>query len=142
MVHGKYSQRDYELRRCDVCRFAFIADPWTDFERIYDDRYYDGHGADPLVDYRFELSEPERTIRRYEWHGVTRLVERLLGGLDGVRGSISAAATAASSATCSSDTGATACGFEEGSIATAARGSASRSCQRTRWASRARASTW
>jgi hypothetical protein len=55
-VHGTYSGRDYELRRCDVCRFAFIADPWTDFGQIYDERYYDGRGADPLVDYRFELS--------------------------------------------------------------------------------------
>ena len=81
-VSGKYSARDYELRRCDVCGFAFIADPWTDFERIYDDRYYDGRGADPLVDYRFELTEPDRTIRQYEWRGVTRLVEHLLGKSD------------------------------------------------------------
>ena len=84
-VRGDYSRRDYEVRRCDVCGFAFIADPWTDFERIYDDRYYAGQGADPLVDYHFELAEPDRTIRQYEWRGVTRLVERMLGGLDGVR---------------------------------------------------------
>ena len=71
-VHGNYSGRDYELRRCDGCGFAFIADPWTEFDRIYDERYYGGRGADPLVDYGFELAEPGRTIRGYEWRGVTQ----------------------------------------------------------------------
>jgi SAM-dependent methyltransferase len=105
-----------------VCHFAFIADPWTDFERIYDDRYYDGHGADPLVDYRFELSEPERTIRRYEWQGVTRLVERLLGGLDGVRWLDFGCGNGGLVRYAREHTNAEACGFEEGSIAAAARG--------------------
>ena len=120
-MHGNYSRRDYELRRCDVCHFAFIADPWTDFERIYDDRYYDGQGADPMVDYRFELSEPERTIRRYEWHGVTRLVERLLGGLQDVRWLDFGCGNGGLVRYALEHTGAQACGFEEGSIAAAAR---------------------
>ena len=84
-VHGDYSGRDYELRRCGHCRYAFIANPWTEFDRIYDDRYYSGRGADPLVDYRFELDEPGRTIRQYEWRGITSRVERLLGTLNDVR---------------------------------------------------------
>ena len=120
-VRGNYSRRDYELRRCDVCHFAFIADPWTDFERIYDDRYYNGHGADPLVDYGFELSEPERTIRRYEWHGVTQLVERLLGGLDGVRWLDFGCGNGGLVRYVLERTGAEACGFEEGSITGPAR---------------------
>ncbi|MBV9336491.1 MAG: class I SAM-dependent methyltransferase [Solirubrobacterales bacterium] len=120
-IHGNYSGRDYELRRCEVCNFAFIADPWTEFERIYDDRYYDGHGADPLVDYRFELSEPARTIRRYEWRGVTHLVERLLGGLDGVRWLDFGCGNGGLVRYVLEHTNAKACGFEEGSIATAAR---------------------
>jgi hypothetical protein len=37
-VHGTYSDRDYSLRRCRTCRFAFVANPWTDFGSIYDDR--------------------------------------------------------------------------------------------------------
>jgi SAM-dependent methyltransferase len=84
-VHGTYSDHDYELRRCQRCRFAFIADPWTEFELIYDDRYYAGAGADPLVDYQFELSHPRRTVRQYEWRGIVEVVRRLLGGLDAVR---------------------------------------------------------
>ena len=120
-VHGSYSGRDYELRRCEACHFAFVADPWTDFERIYDDRYYDGNGADPLVDYRFELSEPERTIRRYEWHGVTRLVEGLVGGLDGVRWLDFGCGNGGLVRYVRENTNAQAWGFEEGSIAAVAR---------------------
>jgi SAM-dependent methyltransferase len=121
-VHGTYSGRDYELRRCDVCRFAFIANPWTDFGQIYDERYYDGRGADPLVDYRFELSEPERTIRRYEWRGVTQLVARLLGRLDGVRWLDFGCGNGGLVRYVLEHSSADACGFEEGSIAAAARG--------------------
>ncbi len=120
-MHGGYSGRDYELRRCDVCGFAFVADPWTDFERIYDARYYDGHGADPLVDYHFELAEPDRTIRQYEWRGVTQLVKRLLGGLDGVRWLDFGCGNGGLVRYVNERTGARASGFEEGSIANEAR---------------------
>lgn len=120
-MRGDYSAREYELRRCDACAYAFIADPWTDFERIYDDRYYNGQGADPLVDYHFELSEPDRTIRQYEWRGVTRLVERLLGGLDGVRWLDFGCGNGGLVRYINQQTAANACGFEEGSIAAEAR---------------------
>lgn len=121
LVRGDYSAREYELRRCHVCAFAFIADPWTDFKRIYDDRYYDGRGADPLVDYHFELAEPGRTIRQYEWRGVTRLVEHLLGGLDGVRWLDFGCGNGGLVRYVNERTAAHACGFEEGSIAAEAR---------------------
>jgi len=82
VVHGRFSQRDYRLARCAACGYAFIVDPWLDFAEIYDDRYYAGQGADPLVDYRFELDHPERTIRRYEWEGIATVVADLTGGPD------------------------------------------------------------
>lgn len=121
-MHGAYSHRDYELRRCDVCGFAFIADPWTDLGQIYDERYYNGKGADPLVDYRFELAEPERTIRRYEWRGVTQLVERLLGALDGVRWLDFGCGNGGLVRYALEKSRADVYGFEEGSIAASARG--------------------
>jgi 2-polyprenyl-3-methyl-5-hydroxy-6-metoxy-1,4-benzoquinol methylase len=120
-VYGDYSGRDYELRRCETCHFAFISDPWTDFERIYDERYYDGKGADPLVDYRYELAEPGRTIRTYEWHGVTRLIERLVGGLAGVRWLDFGCGNGGLVRYVRAHTDAQVWGFEEGAIAAAAR---------------------
>jgi 2-polyprenyl-3-methyl-5-hydroxy-6-metoxy-1,4-benzoquinol methylase len=120
-VHGSYSNRDYQLRRCEACRYGFIADPWTDFARIYDDRYYDGAGADPLVDYGFELSQPDRTIRRYEWRGIAHVVERLLGGLAGVKWLDFGCGNGGLVRHVLASTTAAACGFEEGSIADRAR---------------------
>lgn len=120
-VHGSYSRRDYELRRCVRCRFAFISNPWTDFGRIYDDRYYAGNGADPLVDYRFELEEPARTVRQYEWRGITSVVERLLGGLGGVRWLDFGCGNGGLVRHVQQHTPANALGFEQGAVAAAAR---------------------
>ncbi len=72
------------MRRCPNCHFAFIADPWLDFGRIYDEQYYEGRGADRLVDYRFELDRPDRTIRAYEWAGITQLVGEFVPPCDGL----------------------------------------------------------
>jgi SAM-dependent methyltransferase len=121
VVHGSYSGRDYELRRCEHCRFAFVADPWTDFARIYDERYYGGRGADPLVDYEFELEHPARTIRRYEWRGITEIVNRLLGGLDGVNWLDFGCGNGGLVRYVSDNTAATAVGYEDGAIAARAR---------------------
>jgi SAM-dependent methyltransferase len=120
-VEGSFSGRSYHLRRCDVCRYAFIADPWTDFARIYDDAYYAGKGADPRVDYEFELASPQDTIRVYEWRGITRVVATLLGGLDGVRWLDFGAGNGGLVRYVAAHSPATAVGFEEGSIARRAR---------------------
>jgi SAM-dependent methyltransferase len=74
---GKLEQRDFHLRQCPRCHFGFVADPCTDYARIYSDAYYRGEGADPLVDYEFELEHPDRTIRQYEWQGIYRTVQSL-----------------------------------------------------------------
>lgn len=68
----------YELRHCPNCRFSFVANPRTDFANLYSADYYAGRGADPLVDYLFELEHPERTIRVYEWRGILRIVASLV----------------------------------------------------------------
>ncbi len=82
LVHGRYSRRDFQLARCPTCGYAFIVDPWLDYTEIYNDRYYAGQGADRLVDYRFELDHPERSIRRYEWDGIAAVIADLAGGPD------------------------------------------------------------
>jgi SAM-dependent methyltransferase len=74
---GQFAKREFVLRRCTACCFSFVEEPWLDFARIYDSAYYEGRGADPLVDYGYELAKPERTIRRYEWEGVLEVVQHL-----------------------------------------------------------------
>jgi SAM-dependent methyltransferase len=82
---GLVAKRAFVLRRCRACHFAFVEDPWTEYEKIYDAAYYEGRGADPLVDYHFELAEPDRTIRRYEWSGIVRVVGQLAKLDEGTR---------------------------------------------------------
>lgn len=74
---GHFEQREFHLRQCSRCHFGFVVDPCTDYARIYSDAYYRGEGADPLVDYEYELEHPERTIRQYEWQGIYRAVQSL-----------------------------------------------------------------
>lgn len=81
-VEGRYRKRTFHLARCASCGYGYIVDPWLDYEQIYDDRYYAGMGADPLVDYRFELDHPTESVRSYEWAGIESVVDGLVGGLD------------------------------------------------------------
>jgi SAM-dependent methyltransferase len=69
--HGAFAKRDFMLYRCNLCGFIFIADPWTDYKAIYDECYYTGKGADPLVNYVSEINSP-RSIRHLEWQGILR----------------------------------------------------------------------
>jgi SAM-dependent methyltransferase len=68
-------ETEFTLFQCDECGFAFIGNPWTDYEEIYCENYYRGRGADPLVDYVFEMESPDRTIRKYEWQGILTAVQ-------------------------------------------------------------------
>jgi len=75
---GLISNRDFHFVRCLRCQFAFVADPWTDYATIYSEDYYRGRGADPYVDFVFESEHPDTTIRRYEWEGILKNVQRLI----------------------------------------------------------------
>lgn len=75
--HGKLAQRDFALRHCPNCRYSFVAEPWVEYDKIYSEAYYNGRGADPLVDYAFELEHPNQTLRQYEWRGIARAVSSL-----------------------------------------------------------------
>jgi SAM-dependent methyltransferase len=74
-----------------------------------------------MVDYGFELAAPDRTVRRYEWQGITRVVERLLGGLSGVRWLDFGCGNGGLVRYVLEHTAASATGFEEGAIAEGAR---------------------
>lgn len=64
----------FAIFRCPNCGFAFVSNPWLEFDRIYSEAYYNGRGPDPSVDYVFELESPEETVRRYEWQGILAAV--------------------------------------------------------------------
>jgi SAM-dependent methyltransferase len=77
-VYGRFSRHNYRLGRCPACGYVFVADPWLDMSEVYDERYYAGDGADPSVDYQYELSNPGSTVRRYEWEGIAAVVASLV----------------------------------------------------------------
>ena len=65
-VPGRLVTRSFALAHCRNCRFSFVIEPCTDYAAIYGEAYYRGRGADPYVDYVFELEHPGRTVRHYE----------------------------------------------------------------------------
>jgi hypothetical protein len=64
---GYLDQRDYFLRRCSQCHFTFTDNYRSDFSCLYDESYYRGCGADPIVHYLCESENPNNTIRIYLW---------------------------------------------------------------------------
>lgn len=76
-IRGRFSGRAFDFYRCSDCAFIFIGDPWVDYGEIYNEQYYAGKGADPLVDYLGEVDNSERTIRRLEWRGIFAYVASL-----------------------------------------------------------------
>jgi SAM-dependent methyltransferase len=84
-VVGRTVREPFALLHCDRCRFSWVADPLADLGAVYDRAYYEGRGADPLVDYAYEAEHPERTIRAHEWRGLLRLVQGLTSVGPGTR---------------------------------------------------------
>jgi 2-polyprenyl-3-methyl-5-hydroxy-6-metoxy-1,4-benzoquinol methylase len=74
---SSFSGQNFLLGRCPSCRCARVLNPRTDYAAIYDQAYYEGRGADPMVDYVGELSEV-RTLRVLEWRALEGLVSTLV----------------------------------------------------------------
>jgi len=81
---GTFTGLVFEVRQCGACRFSYVRDPLTG-DDLYDEAYYRGQGADPIVDYVFELEHPSRTVRTYEWQGTVEIIRRARGGSGSVR---------------------------------------------------------
>lgn len=75
---GSFRPELFRFRRCPACGFTFVSNPWTNYEEIYSEDYFAGKGADPWVDYVFELEHPDETIRIYEWRGILEAVRSLV----------------------------------------------------------------
>jgi SAM-dependent methyltransferase len=67
----------FEFSRCTACNFICVVNPCLDYARLYDANYYRGKGADPYVDYEYELEHPDETVRQYEWRGILDTVRLL-----------------------------------------------------------------
>ncbi len=81
---GGRVKRNFTLRHCQTCGFYFVENPELDFQKVYDEAYYDGRGADPLINYNHEIESFSTTVRNYEWLGITKYVQSCLGKLDGL----------------------------------------------------------
>ena len=75
---GRLDNREYLYFHCSLCRFSFISNPRNDYGTIYSEHYYKGLGADPMVNYLYELEKPAVTIRNYEWQGLLSIFNSLL----------------------------------------------------------------
>ena len=83
---GSYVNDLFRFFQCLNCNFVSVVNPITDYDKIYNDAYYEGRGADPFVDYAFELEHPKQTVRIFEWEGILNAVRHhYWEGLEGVR---------------------------------------------------------
>jgi SAM-dependent methyltransferase len=80
---GRYIHHAFGFRECVDCTFIFVEDPCINFDRIYDEAYYNAKGADPLTDYMFELRNPGLSIRAQELSGISEAVFSIVGSLKG-----------------------------------------------------------
>jgi SAM-dependent methyltransferase len=76
--HSDFSQRDFDLAHCPSCGFSFVVCPRTDFEKIYDEAYYAGRGADPHVAYTAG-AEGVSSVQEYEWRGIIEILRENAG---------------------------------------------------------------
>lgn len=67
---GTLDKRVFYFYECIQCGFVFVGNPRNDYQNLYNQGYYNGNGADPLVDYTFEVEFLKNTIRNYEWDGI------------------------------------------------------------------------
>jgi len=76
--NGTLDNREFNLFHCRSCKFSFVENFRDDFHKIYDEHYYNGKGADRMVDYVHELNFPKKTIREYEWQGIWDIFQKLI----------------------------------------------------------------
>jgi 2-polyprenyl-3-methyl-5-hydroxy-6-metoxy-1,4-benzoquinol methylase len=117
---GVLTETTFRLQHCPACGFGSVENPYQDYERIYDESYYRGEGADPLVDYSFELEHPEQTIRSFEWRGIVEAIASLLP-LEGANWLDYGCGNGGLVRYCNSSGACNTVGFESGWIATQAR---------------------
>jgi len=73
-----FHENIYDLYHCPNCDFYFVSNPNRDFDKLYDEKYYSGRGADSLIDYVYEIENPDKTIRVLEYEGILEIIQNVM----------------------------------------------------------------
>jgi len=73
-----FPEYSYNLYHCPHCDFYFVSNPNRNFDIIYDKQYYSGKGADTLIDYVYEMENPDKSIRIFEYQGILEIIQNIL----------------------------------------------------------------
>jgi SAM-dependent methyltransferase len=71
-IRSSFSSVIFELDVCESCEMGLVMNPRTDFSQLYGPEYYEGRGADPLIDYVGD--EVAGSAREIEWNGIVQTV--------------------------------------------------------------------
>ena len=74
---GILGSRKFFFRHCNLCHFSYVENYRIDYDNIYSEDYYHGFGADPTVDYIYEIQNISKNIRNYEWKGILSIYKDL-----------------------------------------------------------------
>ena len=74
-IVSPFSSITFELGVCEACELGLVLNPRTDFGELYGPDYYEGRGADPLIDYRSD--EASGSVREIEWKGILQTVSQI-----------------------------------------------------------------
>jgi hypothetical protein len=73
-IVSDFSGMSFQYLKCKKCGMGWISNPNTDFESLYDRRYYEGQGADPFLTYWDEMFSDDnhfnRKLRNIEYFGI------------------------------------------------------------------------
>lgn len=75
---SRFSAREFHYGHCTECELGLVLDPRVDYENLYNEDYYRGLGADPLVIYSgVDIG------RDLEFEGLLKTVERVVERREG-----------------------------------------------------------
>jgi hypothetical protein len=75
---GTLDGREFNFYECSKCKFKFVENYRTDYHNLYNENYYCGLGADPIIDYDDEITNTN-TLRVYEWNGICNIFNYFKG---------------------------------------------------------------
>ena len=79
-IYSGFTSQRFEYLKCENCGLGWISNPNTNFDSIYDIKYYQGVGADLSINYWDEmfpgLDTLNRKLRRVEYQGIHKTLRK------------------------------------------------------------------